>query len=190
MTELATFTPYGPPYWDEKAWDDSDRDPFEKKLLAGLRMQNIRKLDQAITKETRRNKALAEPVGKGRLFGLTDVPGDILAGVRHDHDGQTPRELFDDWQAEYEQLVAAWDHTDLILAEATVDDIFDEAEERVFALLERMAKGPRLPDLEPEQEWPQPTWNEDEDGDPVSYVDPTEAMVETRQWPNLERLFA
>ena len=107
MTELVTFTPYGPPYWEKRAWNPNGRNGWEKKALVALELGSAESLEKLLTQRERLQK-WREPYGKSRAFALDYMP-DILAGKRWVRAVITPQRLFQDWRAQIARWVENWD---------------------------------------------------------------------------------
>jgi hypothetical protein len=109
--ELATFTPYAPPYWEKRAWDPKGRNAWEKRALLALELGSVDSIDKLMAKRLRSPK-WSKPYGKRCVFGL-DIWDDIQAGERLVRREATPQQTFQDWRAEnarwVENLDVEWD---------------------------------------------------------------------------------
>jgi hypothetical protein len=103
--ELATFTPYAPPYWEKRAWDPKGRNAWERKALVALELGSVESLEKLLAK--RRGK-WREPYGKTRAFAL-DIWDDIMAGNRLERQTFTPQALFHRWRVDNERWVESLD---------------------------------------------------------------------------------
>lgn len=118
MTELATFTPYAPPYWDKRVWDPKGRNAWERKALVALELGSAESLEKLLIKRER-SERWRKPYGKTRAFAL-DIWADIMAGNRFKRQPITPQRMFQDWRADnarwVEDLDVDWDEHKGLLA--------------------------------------------------------------------------
>lgn len=96
--ELATITPYTPPYWQKRVWNPSGRNAWERKVLVALELGSAESLEKLIVQREKTARWL-EPYGKTRAFAL-DYSADILEGKRLIRLALTPQKLFQQWRNE------------------------------------------------------------------------------------------
>lgn len=96
--ELATITPYTPPYWEKRVWNPTGRNAWERKVLVALELGSVDSLEKLLT-QRERTERWRKPYGKTRAFAL-DYTADIIAGKRFIRLALTPQRLFQEWQAE------------------------------------------------------------------------------------------
>jgi hypothetical protein len=129
--ELATFTPYAPPYWEKRAWDPKGRNAWERKALVALELggEGGEKLLNKLMERRLRSSKWNKPYGKTRAFAL-DIWDDIMAGNRLVRSRATPQRTFQDWRAEnarwVEDLDVEWDEHNRLLR------LWEEAIEKRF----------------------------------------------------------
>lgn len=77
--ELATITEYGPPYWDDRAWDPERVEQRERRLFRALGTGDAAKVLKQLEALEERHEDMHKEYGKTRAFALDFVGVDILA---------------------------------------------------------------------------------------------------------------
>lgn len=105
--ELATITPYTPPYWHKRVWNPSGRNAWERKVLVALELGSAESLEKLLA-QREKTARWREPYGKTRAFAL-DYTADIIQGKRFVRLALTPQKLFQQWRTGNARMDEAWD---------------------------------------------------------------------------------
>lgn len=121
--DLATITPYTPPYWEKRVWNPSGRNAWERKVFVALELGSAESLEKLLVRREKTARWREKP-----YLNAFKVPmyqfyfhADILEGKRFIRLELTPQKLFQQWRAERARIVededVEWSNHNIMLAE-------------------------------------------------------------------------